>query len=132
MSMPPSTPTVSSSSPTAASSPTGATGAGRRESDVLGAIVNGIVARRLRLALTVLAVMLGVMLVAGTYVYTDTINRSFDRIFAAATRGTDASITPNDDVKLDIGQAPAMPAALLRRIQRVPGVARAEGDIFDQ
>jgi putative ABC transport system permease protein len=91
-----------------------------------------MLARRLRLALTVLAVTLGVMLVAGTYVYTDTINRSFDRIFAAANRGTDAAVTPNDAVKLEQGQPPAMPASLLDRIRRVPGVAQAEGAIFDQ
>ena len=56
--------------------------------------LRGLLARRTRLALTTLAVALGVMLIAGTYVYTDTINGSFDQIFTQSYKGTDAVITP--------------------------------------
>jgi putative ABC transport system permease protein len=93
--------------------------------------LRGLLARRLRLTLTALAVAVGVMLMAGTYVFTDTINRSFDRIFAAGAVGTDAAIVPNDDIKFDFAQSPAMPASVLERVRRVPGVARAEGTIQD-
>ena len=74
--------------------------------------LRGLFARKLRLVLTALAVALGVTLIAGTYVFTDTINRSFDRIFTESAKGTDASITPkqtiDDDekIKLVFGNAP--------------------------
>jgi putative ABC transport system permease protein len=93
--------------------------------------LRGLLARRLRLTLTALAVAVGVMLVAGSYIFTDTINRSFDRIFAAGAVGTDAAITPNDDVEFEFGQPPPMRAAILDRVRRVPGVALAEGTIED-
>ena len=38
-------------------------------------------------ALTALAIVLGVMMVAGTYVLTDTIDSSFDHIFTQSQRG---------------------------------------------
>ena len=43
--------------------------------------LRGIGARKLRAFTTWLAIFLGVALVAGTYVLTDTINRSFEEIF---------------------------------------------------
>src|SRR6266700_518936 len=42
------------------------------------ATIRGILARRVRLALTALAVVLGVTFVTGTYVLTDTLDRSFN------------------------------------------------------
>ena len=49
--------------------------------------LRGLLTRKLRLGLTALAIALGVTLIAGTYVFTDTINRSFDRIFADEPTG---------------------------------------------
>ena len=46
--------------------------------------LRGLLARKTRLLLTALSVALGVTLIAGTYVFTDTINASFDKIFAAS------------------------------------------------
>ena len=43
--------------------------------------------------LTSLAIVLGVMMVAGTYVLTDTIDRSFERIFTQSNEGVDAVVT---------------------------------------
>ena len=54
--------------------------------------LRGLFARKLRLALTVLAVVLGTTLIAGTYVFTDSINSAFDTIFQVSNRGTDAEI----------------------------------------
>src|SRR3712207_5430875 len=93
--------------------------------------IRGLLARKTRLGLTALAVALGVTLIAGTYVFTDTINRSFDRIFAAAYDGIDVVVTPNDDIETTDGVSPPLPAALLERLQGVPGVRTAEGEIFD-
>ena len=55
--------------------------------------VRNLAERKLRTALTALAIVLGVMMVAGTYVLTDTIDSSFDRIFTQSNEGTDAVVT---------------------------------------
>jgi len=95
--------------------------------------LRGLFVRKTRLALTTLAVALGVTLIAGTYVFTDTINHSFDKIFAVSFKGTDVVITPNDDLQSDNQSGPApLDASLLDKVRRLPGVAEAEGSIFDQ
>src|SRR3954469_25227505 len=95
--------------------------------------LRGLFARKLRLVLTALAVALGVTLIAGTYVFTDTINRSFDRIFSESAKGTDASITPRKtiDTSNNGGTQPTVPAAVLTRVRQAPGVQSAAGSVFD-
>ena len=97
------------------------------------AALRGLLARRARLALTAIAVALGVMLVSGTYVFTDTINASFDRLFSAANAASDLVVTPDVDAADTVtGNAPRLDQALVGRIGAVDGVARAEGAINDQ
>src|SRR3954453_10583076 len=95
--------------------------------------LRGLFARKLRLVLTALAVALGVTLIAGTYVFTDTINRSFDRIFAESNKGTDASITPRKtiDTSDNGGTQPTVPESVLARVRRQPSVQSAAGSVFD-
>src|SRR3954452_11232421 len=93
----------------------------------------GLVARKLRLVLTALAVALGVTLIAGTYVFTDTINRSFDHIFTESAKGTDASITPKQtiDVSNNGGTLPTVSPRVLADVRKQPGVQSADGSVFD-
>jgi putative ABC transport system permease protein len=93
----------------------------------------GLFARKLRLALTVLAVVLGTTLIAGTYVFTDSINNAFDTIFTVSNRGTDAAITPHKtiDTTNNGGTPPTVSAAVLQKVRQSPNVANAEGSIFD-
>jgi putative ABC transport system permease protein len=95
--------------------------------------LRGLLARKLRLVLTALAVALGVTLIAGTYVFTDTINRSFDRIFAESAKGTDASITPAKtiDTTNSGGTQPTIPASVLRAARGQEDVQSAAGSVFD-
>ena len=44
--------------------------------------LKGLAGRKLRAFLTALAIVLGVAMVSGTYVLTDTIKSAFDQIFA--------------------------------------------------
>jgi putative ABC transport system permease protein len=93
----------------------------------------GLLARRMRLALTALSVALGVTLIAGTYVFTDTINASFDSIFQESYKSTDAVITPREprDFSEEEGdELPPIPASVLERVKGVEGVDNAEGGIF--
>src|SRR5947209_507501 len=97
--------------------------------------LKGFRARKLRVALSLIAVALGVALIAGAYVLTDTINHSFDRIFQQANRHTDVSITPHETIKVDNGgtsATPTIPEAVLRHVARVPGVQAATGGLFSQ
>jgi putative ABC transport system permease protein len=91
----------------------------------------GLFARKLRLFLTALAIALGVTLIAGTYVFTDTINASFDRIFEASNKHTDASITPREGVTNDQGTRPTVPPSVLAKVRAQPDVAAAQGTVFD-
>ena len=53
----------------------------------------GLASRKLRSVLTALAIVLGVALVGGTYVLTDSITGAFNSIFQTVYRGTDATVT---------------------------------------
>jgi len=92
--------------------------------------LKGLAARKLRALSTILAVLLGVALVAGTYILTDTINRSFDDIFTTALEGTDVVVTPREVVRQEGSEPPPFAASLLGRVDGVSGVEKAEGGIF--
>ena len=92
--------------------------------------LRGIGARKLRAFTTWLAIFLGVALVAGTYVLTDTINKSFEEIFTESLKGTDVAITSRQDVQTQDDMPPAFPARLLDRVRQVDGVEAAAGSVF--
>jgi len=97
---------------------------------VLTVALKGLAARKLRALGTVTAVFLGVALIAGTYILTDTINRSFDDIFTTALKGTDVVISPKVIVKQDNSDPPAFRASVLDTVKAVDGVKAADGGIF--
>ncbi|MSO40891.1 MAG: FtsX-like permease family protein [Solirubrobacterales bacterium] len=88
-------------------------------------------ARKLRTVLTALAIVLGVMMIAGTYVFTDTIDQAFDEIFTESNKGIDAVVTSKQAVKTDDAQDPPISASLLPEVRSTEGVAAAAGGIFD-
>ena len=96
-------------------------------------LVRGLMARKLRLALTLLAVALGVSLITATYVFTDTINSSFDRIFQETNKSTDAAITPKKfiDTTNEGGTAPTVAPSVLAEVRTNPDVQLAQGSVFD-
>ena len=53
------------------------------------ATLRGLLARKVRLALTALAVLLGVAFISGTYVLTDTLDQSFQGFFRQKVAGID-------------------------------------------
>lgn len=75
-----------------------------------------LVAHKVRLALTVISVVLGTAFVAGSFVFTDTLKHTFNGIFGDADKGV--------DVRVDARNAtdPGVPVALADRIRSVPGV----------
>jgi putative ABC transport system permease protein len=91
--------------------------------------LKGLLARKLRTLLTGFAVVLGVAFVAGTFVFTDTIDASFKDLFERAQKGVDVSVQAKQAVKEDFSTAPTMPADALARVKDLPGVAAAEGTV---
>ncbi|MEU0081856.1 FtsX-like permease family protein [Micromonospora tulbaghiae] len=98
---------------------------------MLRATLKSLLARKLRLLLSGLAVVLGVMFVSGAFVLTDTLGRSFDAVFADAYAEVDVSVEakPKIDVSTAEGMpvSTPMPASVLDRVKAVPGVADAKG-----
>ena len=95
------------------------------------ATIQGLMGRKLRTALTALAVVLGVAMVSGTYVLTDTVSRAFDTIFAGSYKDTSAVISGKEVVKGAASGKATLPESLLPKVSRLPGVAAASGAIFD-
>jgi putative ABC transport system permease protein len=99
---------------------------------VLSLTLRGLAARKLRAALTALAIFFGVAMIAGTLMLTDTIDKSFDDIFKSANKHTDVTVKPAETVEDSRGgDPPAFGAQLLSKVRRVNGVAQASGAIFD-
>jgi putative ABC transport system permease protein len=55
--------------------------------------LKGLAAQPVRAVLTALAIVLGVAMVSGSFVVTDTITKAFDTIFASSYRNTDAVVS---------------------------------------
>jgi putative ABC transport system permease protein len=89
----------------------------------------GLFARKLRTVLTGFAVVLGVAFVAGTFVFTDTIDASFKDLFERTSKGVDVSVQSHLAVEADFAQAPTMPAGKLDKVKAVPGVEEADGSV---
>ena len=87
-------------------------------------------ARRFRALGTVLAVFIGVSLVAGTYILTDTINKAFDQIFNDSLKGTAVVVTNKTPVTQQTNTSTSFPAGVLKEVRKVPGVTLAAGSVF--
>jgi putative ABC transport system permease protein len=92
--------------------------------------LRGLAQRKLRAFVTMLAVLLGVAFIAGSYVLTDTINRSFDDIFTEAYAGTDVAISPSTTGQGEEIDLPPFSAEVLNQVREIDGVEQAAGGIF--
>src|ERR671921_2212243 len=91
--------------------------------------LRGLLARKLRSALTGFAVVIGVAFVAGTFVFTDTIDESFKNLFERTSKGVDVQLESHQAVKADFSTPPTMPASVLDTVKATPGVKVAEGSV---
>ena len=91
-------------------------------------VIRGFLQRKLRVLLTGVAIALGVALMAGTYILTDTINQSFASIFQSANQGHDVVITPTQSLGSQTrAQTSPVTAEMLTRVRATPGVLEADG-----
>jgi putative ABC transport system permease protein len=101
---------------------------------MIKATLKSLLARKLRLLLSGLAVVLGVMFVSGSFVLTDTLDRSFNSLFSSVYTGVDAQVTAKS--KLEGGEpdperaATTLPASTLDTVRGVDGVRAVTGDVL--
>ena len=96
---------------------------------MLKVALKGLLARKLRTALTGFAVVIGVAFVAGTFVFTDTIDASFKDLFERTSKGVDVSVQSRLAVEEDFATPPSMAPDTLELVQSVPGVEEAAGSV---
>ncbi|MFI5845360.1 ABC transporter permease [Catenuloplanes sp. NPDC051500] len=94
---------------------------------MLRATIKSLLARKLRLVLSGLAIVLGVMFVSSAFVLTDSLGGRFERLFQ--TINADTAVQVRADPDADAGTPSLLTDADLARIREVPGVARADGDV---
>jgi len=88
-------------------------------------------ARKGRLVLTSLAIILGTSFLSGTTIFSDTINNTFDRLFTDVFRDVDAYVRSANSVESEFGESRHSPTQIgaLETILKVPGVKAAVGDM---
>src|SRR3954470_1947059 len=92
----------------------------------------GLFGRKLRTALTAIAIVLGVAMVTGTYILTDSIKGAFNGIFTEIYSGTDATVTGKAAFDLSSGSStpePPFDESLLQQVRDLPDVADAVGGV---
>ena len=87
----------------------------------------GLAANRVRMILTGLSIVLGVAFVAGSFVFTDTINVRFENLFTDVYAGVDATVRPNE-ASSNLGDA-YLEADLLSEVRQVEAVEVAAGSV---
>jgi putative ABC transport system permease protein len=93
--------------------------------------LKGLWGRKTRSILTGLAILLGVAMISGTYVLTDTVQRAFETAFSTAFRNSSAIITAKETIK-GSNSSPSVPTSILARVRALPDVSAASGAyLFD-
>jgi putative ABC transport system permease protein len=93
--------------------------------------LRGLLGRKVRTVLTALAIVLGVAMVSGSFVLTDTISKAFDSIFESSYDQTDAVVSGRSTTDWSQSGKALVSQQLLDRVRTTPGVAAATGEIFD-
>jgi len=97
---------------------------------VLRVALRGLLAHKVRLAATAIAVFLGVAFMAGTQVLTATMSRSFDEVFADVYKNIDVVVRSNREIETGFGSERArIDEAAVVPVRAVPGVEAAEGQV---
>ena len=99
------------------------------------ATVKALMARKLRLTMSALAVVLGVAFVVGAFVLTDSLGRTFTDLFSSVNKNIavdvrGAEITPGSG-NSDGGGRRDVPASTIATVQRVDGVAEVQGNVVN-
>ena len=94
--------------------------------------LHGVVAHRLRYALTALAVLIGVAFIAGTFVLTDTMNSTFNNLWTQIYQGTAAVVRATQPFNPGTNwtnERQLIDSSLASTVAKVPGVQAVALDI---
>ncbi|MFD0433847.1 ABC transporter permease [Streptomyces chartreusis] len=98
---------------------------------VLKTSMRNFFAHKGRMALSAVAVLLSVAFVSGTLVFTDTMNTTFDKLFAVTS--SDVTVSPkeakDEDDGAGTGKPASLPASAVEQVAAVDGVKKAEGSV---
>lgn len=95
---------------------------------MIKAALKSLLGRKVRLLLSTFAIVLGVAFVAGTLIFSDTLNRSFTALFASTVG--DVVVQPVGGETGDGGPSTqTLPARLVDELAQLPGAARADGNV---
>jgi putative ABC transport system permease protein len=101
---------------------------------MIGVALKGLGGRKLRSALTMFAIILGVAMVSGTYVLTDTIDKAFNGIFQESYANTDVVVsgkTADISFQGETTEPPPIPETTLDKVRALPDVEAATGSVVD-
>jgi putative ABC transport system permease protein len=102
---------------------------------MIRATVKGLLGRKLRTALTAFAIVLGVAMVSGAYVVTDTMLGAAKKLENASYSGSDAVVSAKKAFTSDANNGGSetrpVPESLVAKVRAVPSVAIAQGEIAD-
>jgi putative ABC transport system permease protein len=96
---------------------------------MIGVALKGLAARKVRALLTAFAIVIGVSMVSGTFVLTDTMQKAFDDVFSASYDETDAVIAGKQIVEGSSSGAATVPESLLAKVRALPEVGAAGGTL---
>src|SRR4029453_18119567 len=99
---------------------------------MLTATIRGMLAHKLRLALTTASIALGVAFLAGTFVLTDTMGLAFSQLFGKVSAGPDAVVRTEAPYSATEGIGTSrgpIAASVLSDVAKVDGVRTAEGAV---
>jgi putative ABC transport system permease protein len=102
---------------------------------VIKVALRGLAGRKLRAVLTGIAIVLGVAMISGTYVLTDTIDRAFNSLFTESYAGTDVVVSGKGaDIHFegDTSDDPPVKASILDEVRQLPDVEFATGSVIDE
>jgi putative ABC transport system permease protein len=91
--------------------------------------VRSFFSRKLRAALTALAIVLGVAMICGSFVLTDSMSKAFGAIYTQIYKNTDAVITGRSAISTSSQDAPPFSESLLAKVRALPGVRAAIGGV---
>jgi putative ABC transport system permease protein len=99
---------------------------------MLTVALKGLAGRKVRASLTAIAIVVGVAMISGTYILTDTINNGFDTIVVNSYKNADVVISGEAAFKNTNGngvETPTFPESVLTKVERLPDVAAAAGSV---
>jgi putative ABC transport system permease protein len=100
---------------------------------MIGVALKGLLGRKFRATLTAFAIVLGVAMVSGSFVLTDTIGKSFDTIFSESYEASDVVISSREATSGgDDLDAPGFPADVLRSVRERDDVEAVFGSVEDR